>query len=267
MSFKQRGCINDPAIFCYICGNFVSSVQRQNILPFVKNVYYAYFGIKLEDQVQSWAPNRVCRNCESLLRQWSTGKQKYLAFGISMAWSELKGHDKECHFCLSVVDGYNVKNKHKIQDPNLPCAMQPIPCGPSIPIPLPQRMLETVEDFVSKKSWSDSQLTESSEYECHDDQQPKPFNHKSGHVSATKLAQDISAQHNLCRPESAQVKIDAEKNEPTWLYSALIKNKFVCEVNSFAFNDNSLHWEHGCIFALPLRSSVNHYYKQVISAQ
>ena len=47
----------------------------------------------------------------------------------------------------------------------------------------------------------------------------------------------------------------------------LIKKKFVCEVNSFAFNGNSLHWEHDCIFALPLRSSVNHYYMQVISAQ
>ena len=37
-------------------------------------------------------------------------------------------------------------------------------------------MLETVEDFVSEKSWSGSQLTESSEYECDDDQQPKSFN-------------------------------------------------------------------------------------------
>ena len=57
------------------------------------------------------------------------------------------------------------------------------------------------------------------------------------------------------------------KNELTWLYLALIKKKFMCEVDSFAFNGNSLHWEHDCIFALPLRSSVNHYYKQVISTQ
>ena len=87
------------------------------------------------------------------------------------------------------------------------------------------------------------------------------------HFCITKSAQDISAQHNLRRSESAQAEIGAEKNEPTWLYSALIRKEFVCEVNSFAFNGNSLHWEHDCIFALPLRSSVNHYYKQVISAQ
>ena len=67
--------------------------------------------------------------------------------------------------------------------------------------------------------------------------------------------------------KSAQVKINAEKNEPTWLYSALIKKKFVCKVNSFVFNGNSLHWEHDCNFVLPLCSSVNHYYKQVISNQ
>ena len=75
---------------------------------------------------------------------------------------------------------------------------------------------------------------------------------------------EISAQENRPRPESPQAKIGAEKIEPTLLYSALIKKKFVCEVNSFAFNGNSLHWEHDCIFALPLRLSVNHYYKQVI---
>ena len=72
----------------------------------------------------------------------------------------------------------------------------------------------------------------------------------------------FGAGQNWHRSKSAQ-----KKNEPTWLYSALIKNKFVCKVNSFAFNGNSLHWEYDCIFALPLRLSVNHYYKQAISTQ
>ena len=54
--------------------------------------------------------------------------------------------------------------------------MRTIPHGPGVPIPLLPRVLETVKDSVSEKSWPDSQLAESSEYECDDDQQPKPFN-------------------------------------------------------------------------------------------
>ena len=54
-------------------------------------------------------------------------------------------------------------------------SMQLIPHGPGVLIPLPPRVLETVKDFVSEKSCSNSQLTESSEYECVDDQQPKPI--------------------------------------------------------------------------------------------
>ena len=122
-------CVNDPDILCCIYENFVPSVQRQNITPFVKNVYYAYFGIKLGDQNKAWTPHRVCRNSVSSLRHWSIKKQKFLAFGIPMVWREPKGHDKEYYFCPCVIDGYNVKNQHKIQYPNLLCAVRPIPHG------------------------------------------------------------------------------------------------------------------------------------------
>ena len=83
-----------------------------------------------------------------------------------------------------------------------------------------------------------------------------------------KLVQaKIGAGQNRRRPKSAQVKICVKRNQPTWLYLTLIKKNSCAKFNSFAFNGNSLHWEHDCIFALPLCSSVNHYYKQVISAQ
>ena len=87
MSSKRRGCINDPDIFCYICGSFVPSVQRQNITPFVKHVCYAYFRVKLGDQCKVWAPHKVCRNCVSSLRQWSIEKLRSLAFGVPMVWT------------------------------------------------------------------------------------------------------------------------------------------------------------------------------------
>ena len=83
---------------------------------------------------------------------------------------------------------------------------------------------------------------------------------------------DISAPHNWHRSELVQAKIGAgqnwhKKKLTNFVVFGLIKKKIVYEANSFAFNGNSLHWKHDCIFALPLRSSVNYYYKQVISAQ
>ena len=73
----------------------------------------------------------------------------------------------------------------KIQYPNLPCAVRPIP--------LPPRVLETVEDSVSEKSWSDSQLAESSKCECDDDQQPKPFNQ----AELNHLVRDLNLPKHL----------------------------------------------------------------------
>ena len=76
---------------------------------------------------------------------------------------------KKCYFCSCVVAGFNVKNKYKIQYPNLPCAIRLIPYGLGVPISLPPRDLETVEDSVRKESLFDSQLTECSKYEYDND--------------------------------------------------------------------------------------------------
>ena len=118
------------------------SVQQQNTTPFVKNVYYAYFGIKLGDQDKAWPPRRVCHNFCVVVEAVEHWIAKSLAFGIPMVWRELKVHGKECYFC-SCVDGCNIKNKLKIQFPNLPCAMRPVPHGPDVQIPLPLRLLKT----------------------------------------------------------------------------------------------------------------------------
>ena len=61
--------------------------------------------------------------------------------------------------------------------------------------------------------------------------------------------------------------ISAQKNEELCCIRHRLKKKFVCKVNSFALNGKSLHLKHVYIFGLPLRLSVNYYYKQVISAQ
>ena len=59
-----------PNVFCYIFGCFTVPKKRQNITDFVKKVYLAYFGIKLNrHQDKSWAPHKMCRACLENLRQ------------------------------------------------------------------------------------------------------------------------------------------------------------------------------------------------------
>ena len=77
-----------------------------------------------------------------------------------MVWREPNKHGKECYFCSCVAARFSVKNKHKAQYPDFPCAIQPIPHVPCVPILLPSRVLESVENSVREESLSDSQLTE-----------------------------------------------------------------------------------------------------------
>jgi hypothetical protein len=75
-----RGCLNSPDNFYYICGDFVIKKQQRNIRV-CKNVYYAYFGMKLGDQGKSWALHKVCSVCVEELRQWSKGKKNLIVLG------------------------------------------------------------------------------------------------------------------------------------------------------------------------------------------
>ena len=86
----RRKCLNDPDVFCYICGRVTSLKQRCEITDFVKRVYLAYFGVRLGDQDKKWAPHKVCSSCIATLRNWSNGKKSYLKFGVPMVWREQK---------------------------------------------------------------------------------------------------------------------------------------------------------------------------------
>jgi hypothetical protein len=83
-AMQRRQCLNNPNVFCCICGNFVVKKQRQNITSFVKTACFAYFGIKLGDQDKPWSAHTVCCVCVEDLRNWTKGKKKALWFGIPM---------------------------------------------------------------------------------------------------------------------------------------------------------------------------------------
>jgi hypothetical protein len=85
-----RQCLDNPNVFCYICGDFVVKKQRQNITSFFKTVYFVYCGIKLGDQDKPWATHTVC-SVEDL-RNWTKRKKKALWFGIPMVWLQPINH-------------------------------------------------------------------------------------------------------------------------------------------------------------------------------
>jgi len=99
MTSKRGICVNDPDIFCYICGGYMRKEHRFNVREFTKRACHAYFDLKLGDQDRRWAPHKVCKNCTENLRFWTQGKAKAMRFGVPMVWREPKNHQDDCYFC------------------------------------------------------------------------------------------------------------------------------------------------------------------------
>lgn len=132
-----RNCLNSPNIFCYICGQFTIKDQRLEVTEFVKQSYYAYFGIMLGDQDKAWAPHLVCKPCVERLRKWFHGVVDRMPFGIPMVWREPTNHATDCYYCMTNITGFNKKTKKNIVYPNLPSAIRPVEHSDDIPIPKP----------------------------------------------------------------------------------------------------------------------------------
>ncbi|CAH1099085.1 unnamed protein product [Psylliodes chrysocephalus] len=91
-SSRRRSCVNQPDVFCYICGEYMFLKNRQTITDFVKRAYLEYFGVNLGDKGKNWAPHLVCKTFTDNLRQWTTGKRKCLKFDVPMVWRKPKNH-------------------------------------------------------------------------------------------------------------------------------------------------------------------------------
>jgi hypothetical protein len=98
----HRACKNHPDRFSYICGQVILPGRKSNITDFVKQSYYAYFGLKLGDQEKSFAPHVCCKTCVEGLRRWRNKKQNSLPFGVPMVWREGKDHSTDCYFCMTI---------------------------------------------------------------------------------------------------------------------------------------------------------------------
>ena len=145
ISSSPRKCKLDSNVFCYICGSFTVSEQRQRITDFVKKANLAYFGVKLGDQDKNWAPHQVCRICAENLTEW-TRQKKTIRFAVPMVWREQANHVEDCYFCMTNVAGFSSKSKGNIKYPNLPSAITPIPHSAELPPPLFTSLPEVVDE-------------------------------------------------------------------------------------------------------------------------
>ena len=164
-----RKCKSHPDTFCYVCGRFTTVDQRKRITSEIKKLYNAYFDCKLGDQDKPWAPHIVCESCSVSLRRWFSGLLRSMPFAVPMVWRESTNHATDCYFCLTNVKGMNKKNKHKIQYPDVPSAIRPVPHSDNLPIPIAPLQLADLPDTESDRD------SDSDDVYQPDDAEPKLF--------------------------------------------------------------------------------------------
>ena len=59
MTSSNWRCINNPNVFCNICGEYTLTQNRRLINDNLKKLYFAYFGVHMGDQDKPWAPHIV----------------------------------------------------------------------------------------------------------------------------------------------------------------------------------------------------------------
>jgi hypothetical protein len=64
-----------------------------------------------------------------------------MPFAVPMVWREPSNHSSDAYFCLTppVASGVNRKKKQRIDYPNIPSAIRPLPHGEDIPVPEPPK--------------------------------------------------------------------------------------------------------------------------------
>ena len=82
--------INEPNIFCYICGEYTLKNNSNTIHDFVKHAYFACFkGCWLPTQVLV-TTNLMQTLLSKFKHQWTNRTRKCLRLAIPMRWCEQK---------------------------------------------------------------------------------------------------------------------------------------------------------------------------------
>ena len=49
---SRRRCLNEPNVFCYICGEYTLQHNKKTISDFVKRAYLAYFKVLIKTSLR-----------------------------------------------------------------------------------------------------------------------------------------------------------------------------------------------------------------------
>lgn len=133
--------------------------QARSISEEVKRAYFLYFKCQIGDQDKTWAPHVCCVSCHINLVQWMHRKKKSMPFAVPMVWREPTDHVRDCYFCITKTEGFSKKQRDKIQYPNLPSAIRPVPHSEELPVPIaPLNLDNIVLGDSSSSTESDLQL-------------------------------------------------------------------------------------------------------------
>ena len=103
----------------------IFSKKSWNITKDISDLYYEYFGSKVADQEESWAPHKVCPNCVLKLKQWkSSNGQVQMPWPVPVYWMKVIDHN-ECLFCQIDLKGKTKKCKDKIVYPKVKSTVIP----------------------------------------------------------------------------------------------------------------------------------------------
>ncbi|KAK2578077.1 hypothetical protein KPH14_001025 [Odynerus spinipes] len=158
-------CINEPNLFCFVCGEVTTKSTRRNITALLKEAYKEYFEIELGDQDKDWAPHVCCTKCFITLLRYKKNKKYKMPFNVPMVWREPSDHATDCYFCMTNITGFNKKNKRQIVYPNVPSAIRPVliqedapnlPCSSSMEYTVNDQELQ--EDISSEEETFESSL-------------------------------------------------------------------------------------------------------------
>jgi len=148
---SRRRCLNEPNVFCYICGEHTLQHNKKTISDFVKLAYLAYFKVMVVDQNKPWAPHIVCKPCVEHLRQWTNKSRESLRFAIPMVWREPKDPCNDCYFCAVKTKGINRKNRNSLTYPNLNTAIRPVPHSEELPVPVSEGLPQLESSLSSEE--------------------------------------------------------------------------------------------------------------------